>query len=356
MKRQDFLRAVERIMPGIDESGSPLGMDFVVMDKGYLRSYNDTISVSVKIDELPQQYLCAVKAQEFYRVLSHMDGERLKLSLTDTELVVQDRKTTLRMTLKEPKQLNLLMSRIASLSQNELKWVPLPSDCLAGLDLCAPSLRSDPALGILSNMAVAGDKLFATDNLRASLYRMKEKLSETFLISSDVVKDIVKYGSDSKSIAIQSNWVHFTDNQGLIISARRSVGEYPVDRLVRLFDESNPAGVKPYCFPEGLDKALDRAAILAQREEDYGTPVVSLRREGRMLVVRSGRDVGRLEDRLVWENGAMPEDLEILIAPDFLKKILKITREFKVSPNKNAVLFEAGSFLHLMAVRIGSEK
>lgn len=354
MKREDLLKAIEYIMPGIDKTNSPLGMDFLVFDKGYLRSFNDVVSVSFHIDDLSKEYQCAIKAQELYKILSRMEGDQVRLSLTPTELTVKNPKTTLKMSLMEKKPLETLMERLASLSTGKLKWNPLPSDFMEGLDLCAPSAKVNPTLGILAGIAMTKRRIMATDNQRISLYMMKEELPEEFLLPVEVIRDVIKYGSEAKSISIMDNWVHFSDKKGLILSTRRLMGEYPVDRVLTILKENSPgSSTQPYRLPEGLEKALDRAEVLAETEEEYKIPIVSLRRKEKFLILQGQQNIGRVEDKLIWEEKIMPEDLEIKISPDFLKKILRITREFKVSPNRNCILFGTKNFQHLMVVKIG---
>jgi DNA polymerase III sliding clamp (beta) subunit (PCNA family) len=258
----------------------------------------------------------------------------------------------------EGKQFNVIMDRLVSLDTKKLKWETLPSDFMEGLMLCAPNVKNDLTLGSMAGLAVISQQdeilFIATDNQRISVYTSKGKLSEGFVLPAEVIGDVIKYGKEIESIAITDNWIHFGDQKGLILSTRKLMGEYPVVKVMDVLKNNMPDGSeRPYQLPEGLEQALNRAEILSQL--DMAIPTISLERKGEFLIVRGERDAGQIEDKVVWEKEGMPENLIIIISPEFLRRVLKITREFKINPNKNAAMFEGKNFQHLMVITVESK-
>jgi DNA polymerase III sliding clamp (beta) subunit (PCNA family) len=357
MKRETLLKAIECIMPGVDKAASPLGMDFLVFDKGWLRSFNDSVSVSF-FAESPKPIHCAVKAQELYKVISKMEGDNLRMVVEESRLVIKNPKTTLKMTLMEEKQLGVLKERLASLDTDNLNWELLPKKFMDGLDLCIPGTKSDPTLGILSGVGFKENQILSTDNQRVSVYTMSGTIPNEFILPVEVVGDVVKYARDSDNVAITDSWIHFKNPSELIISTRRMIGEYPFDKIEKVIkDNSSSKKTKPYKFPEGLDKALDRVGILAEiGDRDTGfLPMVSLSKKGDFLFISGKKEAGEIEDKVEWKADAMPGELEIKIAPEFLKKILKVTHEFQIGTNKNCILFNSPNFKHLMVAKVEGE-
>jgi len=355
MKRETLLKAIEYILPGVDKPGSPLGMDFLLFDKGWLRSFNDAVSVSF-FAESPKSIQCAVKVLEFYKVLSKMEEEDVKISLEDKKLIIKSSKTTLRMVLMEEKQLDLFKERIISLNTEELKWKKIPKGLMEGLDLCSSGTTENIVLGVMASIFFSKNQIYSTDSHRISIYTMEGEISSDFLLPVEVTKGVIKYGMDSQFISITDSWIHFKNSSNLIISTRRGMGEYPVDKIEKVFS-SNFLEKKPktYQFPKELESSLDRVDALAGVGEDMdvgASPMISLKREGNFLIVRGEKNVGDVEDKIEWKDKTLPEKIEIKASPDFLKKVLKITQEFQISSEKNSILFNAPNFRYVMVAMI----
>jgi hypothetical protein len=99
-------------------------MDFLVFDRGWLRSFNDTISVSLKTG-LPNEVEGAVKARELYKVTSMMEGDTIRVAREKDALLIKNSRTTLKMSLMEDKQLGVLVDRLKHLSTDDLEWTPI---------------------------------------------------------------------------------------------------------------------------------------------------------------------------------------------------------------------------------------
>ena len=165
---------------------------------------------------------------------------------------------------------------------------------------------------------------------------------------------------DFEYAAIEGDWFHLKSKDNLIVSARTvPTGEYPTDEVMGMFDKmgfGNEGAI--YQFPEGLEESVELAMIMAgmgERELNFSTQI-SLRREGGYLLVKGRNDVGEVVDRIPWPEGMLPEGIEVEISPSFLRKVLPITRLFKLSPTGKSILFEAPNFQHLILAEVRRDK
>jgi DNA polymerase III sliding clamp (beta) subunit (PCNA family) len=209
----------------------------------------------------------------------------------------------------------------------------------------------------MSGVAFRGKKMYSTDTQRVSIYTNDtDSGEEGFIIPYEAIVDLLKYGKEATDISVTNSWIHFKAPNDTVISIRKLIGEYPYDKIEEVFSEHSikDKKEKPLVFPEGIDKSLDRVEILSSADTDLGTmPLVTMMKEGKFLIIRGEKDVGRIEEKIPWESSAMPDGTEIKISPEFLRKTLKITREFWISPTRNSIIFNAPDFKHLMVVKVG---
>jgi len=355
MKRSELLKAVEYVMAGVDKSGSPTGMDFIVFDgkNGWVRSFNDVLSVSYP---LATGINGAIKAHDLVKVLSKMDGESLRLDLDGEKVLIKNAKTTLKMVKMEESQLSQFQSRLVSLQTEGLEWQPLPETFVEGLETCLFSASNAPELGALAGVAISGNKMVSTDNKKITVFTIGGKTKFNFILPTDVVNEVKKF-SNLKEIAVTEAWVHFKDDTGLVISGRRILGEYPIDKITKLIDDSFPKSkkAKTYLLPDGMSKPIERAEICAGVEGDFGgLATISLERKDKFLFIRGVKESSDLEEKISLTEGCdFPDGVSIRISPTFLKKIIGVTREFQTSQNNSIVLFKSKNFVHLIVVKIG---
>lgn len=358
MKKSDLLTAIKAVMIGVEKGSSATGMDFVLFDENWIRSFKDDISVSFP---LTTGLRTAVRAEELFKVVSKMKGEELDIKIGEGKLLVKDNKTTLKMNPLQSDNLNHSLERILSVQTDDLDWYQLPKGFIEGLRLCVFSAGTGPALNTLAGVHFASEKVISTDNFRVSVYGMEEMVPFPFTIPTKSAEGLLKLGIDFDSIAISKAWMHLSDKGGAIFSSRLLSGEYPADKILGLFTTQKFSSEKAaYKLPEGLEESLDRAEVLAGVDDATGfTSIVqvSLSYSNGNLIVKAGKEVGEIVDEIPWEKDSVGEGFEMKVQPDFLRKVLRLTREFKISPTKKSILFSSEKFQHIMVAHIsGKEK
>lgn len=355
MKREELLKAIETTVIAIDKSGSPTGMDFLVFDEGWIRGFNDVLSISYPI---ATGVTGAIKAHELLKVLNKMEGESIRISNEkDGKILIKDAKTTLKMTQMEESSLTQLQDHISSLKTDGIKWGQISKRFIDGLTTCLYSAGVAPELGALAGVAFKEGFILSTDNYRITMFQTDEPVPTPFVLPTEVANGVKNFKGEFSGLYVDEAWVHFKGLGGMVVSARRLMDEYPFDNVIELFKQNFPKskGQKPYILPPGIIKAIERAEILAGVGEeglDFLTQI-ELSREGKFLKVRGEKEIGEVEDKVLWEEGAsFPEKLKLKVSPTFLKKVIGMTNNFQLSENKTTILFEGEFFKHLMVAKI----
>jgi hypothetical protein len=357
MKKNELLTALKAVMVGVEKSNNTFGMDSLIFDNQWIRSFKDSISVSYPLDS---NISIAVRGEELFKVLSKMDGEEIDLILQSEgkeppKLMLSNKSTHLKMNSLQPEQHKQILERVQSLQTDNLEWYFLPKSFMEGLGLCIFSAGTDSALDVLAGVHFSGGVIVATDNYRISTYQMDEEVTNPFTIPTEAAQGFIKTNAEFTAISISPAWVHLTNKEGAIFSARLLSGEYPLAKITGVFDMMKfEDSETSFILPDGIDKALDRAEILAGSglAELSKLTQVSIYNSGGNLVIQATRDVGEIIDTIPWEKSPMPEGTILRMSPDFLKKVKGITKEFKLSPTKKSILFTGEKFKHIMIARV----
>ena len=124
MKRIELLDALRKVMPGIGEKNILLeGADSFMFDGGWLKTYNDSISVSYPFNS---GIKCLVKAQELFKLLNLLETDEVKiLILSDGKFQLSSGNTTLEMIVLSSE---VFSSMVDNLALDSVSWIKLPED------------------------------------------------------------------------------------------------------------------------------------------------------------------------------------------------------------------------------------
>jgi hypothetical protein len=351
MKRQDILKALKAVMSGVEKATKTMGMDYITFDNSWIRSFKDSISVSYP---LVTELKVSVRGDELFKVLSKMKNDDITLSIEEDKFLITDGKTTLKLNTLQQDQVDQIFGRIDSLKTDELEWYELPKFFINGLSLCVFSAGTDPALNLLAGVHVEDGFILSTDNYRISKYEMEGAVISPFTIPTKVADEFTKLPVTFENIALTKSWVHLSDKEGAIFSARLLAGDYPVNSVTTLFDKMKFEEGEVYTLPGGIEKSLDIAGIMASAgsgELEF-LSYISLSYKEEKLIISAVREIGELEDTIDWKEKYMPEGFIVKISPDFLSKIIKVTRDFQISPTKKTLLFSTDVYKHIMIVKV----
>jgi len=352
MKRSELVKALESVMVGVEKSGNSFMMDFVAFDTDWVRSFKDEIAVSYPF---PVGIQAAIKANEVFKILSKMEEEDVTLEVgkEGNSVEVKDGKTTLTLNALQKESFKNIINRASSLITNDLEWFYLPKEFKKGLGLCTLDVKKGKSLEKMAGVHIEGNLVISTDSYRVSTFLMDEGVSIPFTIPTETAKQILGIPVDLTTISLTPAWVHLSNESGVIFSARLLSDIYPVDKVKGAFAtmKFDPSG-DFFTFPEGIDKALERAEIMADVGEDIThLSQVDLSYENGKMVLTGSREIGAIREEIVWNEKHIPEGLRINMVPEYLKRILGITKKFQISPTKKGIILFSDKFQHLMVVR-----
>lgn len=349
VNRKELINAIKIVLPGTNHTvGEPC---WILFDSSWLRTFNDDLSFSYWVET---GVTGVVSAKDLHKVLTKMKGESIQIISDTKSISLTDSRTTLRLTQFPEDAVEKLKNKIVSLETEGLNWQPVPKGFVEGLPSCLFKEGKDSPYGKLYGVVFVGRNIIATDNYRISRYQMESSISnKPFRLST---RDLSKLNKEFEYVAIKGDWFHLKSKDNLIASVRMMpIRDYPLDDVMKIFDEVGSGDDSEiYKFPEDLKKSIELTTILAGIGEDelnFSTQI-SLWREGAYLLVKGRNNVGEVVDRIPWSEGVLPEGVQMQMSPLFLKKVLPITRCFKLAPTRNLVIFVAPNFSYLILAKI----
>jgi hypothetical protein len=349
MKRSELIRALKAVMLGTDKSIP--GYDSIVFDGNWLRSYNGNLSVS---HPLKTELHCAVRADEFYRILNRMTEDEVTLALSEGKLLASDKKTRLRLLQLPKRNLTKLKRNLSGLKIEQLEWMAVPNGFGEGLSLSLLGTGKEETLGKIAGVAFRGKDIVATDNFRISHYQMESPITdELFRLRERVVENLLRLGVTYDFVAVKNMWFYIKTKDGIIVSAPiLPADDYPIDAVLKVFDHMKfDDTTEAYEFPKDLRDSIRRVEIMACESEIDLTTQITLEPAAGGLILRGEKSFGKVEDFVPWDGKLLAP---VVASPGFLKKIISVTRQFRLSPIRKSVLFEAQGFRFLMRANIKS--
>jgi hypothetical protein len=275
--------------------------------------------------------------------------------MEDGKLSVKSGKTTIKMNPLQKEQTNSSLEKAWAVQTDDLEWFFLPKGFQEGLELCSFSAGTGPALGVMAGVHFKGNQAISTDNFRISVYTMEEAVPKEFTIPTRIVESLLRLGVAFESLSLSKAWVHFSNKEGAIFSARILSGEYPSGKILGLFKTMEfDMNAIPLEFPKGLEAPLERAKILAGAEAEGWESLsqIALSYSDGNLNVQASKEAGEIIDQVAWPENHIEAGIELRVQPDFFKKILGITRSFRMSPTKKSLLFSSDKFKHIMVATL----
>lgn len=338
MKRQELLNALQKTLAGTDTHSVAIeGAETFVFDKTFVRTYNDSISVSFPVKT---GVTASVKAQELLKIVSKMSGEDIELVEKKNKLIIKDERTNVEMVSHEMEE---IMTCIHDLKLEDIKkWKSLPEDFHKGLSLVLPSASRDISKGVLNGVFVTKAYMYTSDDFRVSRYSLDGAFDGEVIIPYNSCVEIVKL-SDLEKFSINDSWIHFKNKDGAIFSSRLLGGTYPAVEIENM-KAFKLKQVKPFTLPDDFANTVDRVSVLGNMsigDESY----VDVKMDSSKIVCSGSREIGSIEEVIKIKRGDMPE-AHLKISCQYLQSILQVTKNFFV--DEQFVVFVSDNFRHLM--------
>jgi hypothetical protein len=349
LSKKALMDALKRVMPGVDAEGSILqGADTFVFSGGQIHSFNDAVSVSV---DFPTEDPIdgAVKAKEFYALLS-------RLSVDDIKIVAEDQRWRLRSGSAKV-ELSLLDAGILDHIKGirkDLKWKALPKTFAEGLGLCKIGCNKSPFSGIM----ISGKRMVSTDERRINRFALDSEMDQLWIADPAAfelmkIQDLAEYG-------LTDSWAHFRTAAGVVFSAKRLLDQkFPLVKLEAILDACAKAkGDIEGVFPEKTIDVIDRASTFFIESGDYRA--VRLEFSGKGVEISAERAAGSYTEMVEWEKPMTIGDFTIYLDSEFAVYGLRRSREFYIHAEdvkgkpKYRVVLSRPNVVHLLSsIEIG---
>ena len=185
MKKQDLLKALETVKPGLATKEMIEQSTSFAFTNGRVTTYNDEISLSHPVPDL--QIEGVVQAEELYQLLNRLKKDDVEISTKDNEIRITSGRTKAGLTLQE--EITLPLEEIGETG----KWKPLPEDFLHYVKLAMGACSRDMSRPVLTCVHVNEKIVEGSDSFRIMKCELEEEVpAKTFLLPANSAAEVVK--------------------------------------------------------------------------------------------------------------------------------------------------------------------
>lgn len=247
VNRKKLLGAVEAASAAVSKDGAIDQSDFLLFERGKLRTYNDFLACSL---DSPLDIDGAVKAFEFNQLLRKLTEDELEITVKPKYLEVVGDSRKAKVAMQKSVRLQVEVDAPE-------RWGPLPREFADAVRVVLPCTSSSKSSKfVVRCVRLGAEGMSATDNVQLVHASIGLPTSNPFLVLPDVLDHAAILCCDE--MGVTEKWVHFRNASGVMLSGRRHDLTFPPFREV-LKTEG-----KKTKLPEGLKEAIDRAFIFAE--------------------------------------------------------------------------------------------
>ncbi len=328
VKREDLLTELTSVKPGLSVKDELMQSGCFVFRKGKVITFNEEICCkrpsSLKIEG-------AVKAHSLLMVLEKTKKEYLDLEVQEGQLVLQMKKASAGVVME--KEIELPVSMV----DDPEDWHSASDTFIKAMGMVRHCAGKDPSKFYLMCVHIGDKWVEAADNLQIARYRVETGVSEDVLLlakSAGIIADDMREVSE---FSITKSFIHFRNSEGLVISCRRYLEDFPQLGKHLKFEGQNVV------LPKGAAEAAETAEIFSREYKDYNKVKVTISPGG--MKIRSDGMTGwyTASKRLDYEG----ESLEFGIAPQLLSNLVTKYTDFVITPDRLKVKSEEGKFTYI---------
>jgi DNA polymerase III sliding clamp (beta) subunit (PCNA family) len=324
--RENFLGQLESVQPGLSAREIIEQSSCFIFQEGEVVTYNDEIACRQECSL--SDVAGAVPAEPLLAILRKLNEEEIEVSSNEGELLIKGKKRQAGIKM----EMNILLP-IDTVDRPK-KWKSLPKNFTEAVTIIGQCASKDESQFVITCVHLHPKWIEACDNYQIARYPMETGLEESTLIRREALKHITTL--DMNSFSETKSWMHFKNENGLVLSCRRYVEDYP-DLQPYL---SVKKGEKTE-FPKGLKEATEKAEIFSQGNIESNQVEVSLC-AGRLKLKGRGVTGWYSEVKKVSYSGG---GISFLITPQLLRELVTNYNECEITPGTLKV--DSGSFIYV---------
>ena len=337
INREEFLKQLESVMPGLSTKEIIEQSSCFIFKDETVNTYNDEIACSqkslLKIEG-------AVPAMPFISILRKLKEDELEINVNDAKTVV--------MIKAKGKQSGINMEQDILLPIEAVdkpkKWKALPDNFADAIAIVQPCAGSNEAQFAITCVHIAPKWIEACDNYQVNRFKIKTDVQNSILVRKESLKHIVSL--DMVEFSETKHWIHFRNSDGLVLSCRHWVDEYPSDDITQIL--SMKGG--PLTLPKGLREAVEKAEIFSSENVEGDNVIVNIKK-GKFKITGKGTSGWFTEIKKSKYDG---ESLKFTIPPKLLVELVQHHNECEVSSDRLKV--SGGKFTYVTVLGTLEEK
>ncbi len=331
-KREELLKILSYIKKPISSKGILEYSNHFIFQEDYLFTFNDLIGVfyPFKQDEIKG----AIKIDTIFSILEKIKDEEIDLSVDDNKhLQLKGRRIKSGIPLFQMQSLDKLIDF-------NFAWKKLPEQFIEGIYLCSFSTAKEKGNTVFNSVCLKDIFIMSSDNYRISIFYLKKGLDHDCLISGTNAQLVYQYKDDITHYFQTGGWIYFLTKDKCVIMTRLFKGQFP--DCMNFF--KYPDKKKYIELPESLEENIKACSIFTTNDLNHEKKIIVQIGNNKIKLKSSSTD-GWIDINL---NYKTDKELKFTIHPDFFLEILKLTRNMALIDNN--ILFEAGSFSHLISL------
>lgn len=347
--RNKLTAILKKCLPGIETKDNLLqGADTFTFDKGFVHTYNDNISISVKLDDQMKKLKGAIKAKELFNVLFKIKQKEIQIVLKEKSWIIKAGAARVELNLNE----DSVSDFITGLDISGIEFKDTPKNFREGLKCVKLSCNATAFAGVF----VSDKIMMATDGSKLNWFDLSGSM-EKFWISDPSVGELLKFFNLEK-YSISKSWLHFLSGSIYFSCRRLSDQNYPFEKCEKLV-ESQKQKKEDISgkLPSTLIASVDRASALAMEIGDEEGVRLTLSKEG--IEIFSERSTGKYKEKIEWDkngtpNGDLSEGVQLYIDHSILAYGLARSPEFYIKKSESSgrirIVFYGQDFIHIASL------
>ena len=328
VNRENFLKQLESVLPGLStKEVIEQSSCFIFKDKT-VNTYNDEIACSqkslLKIEG-------AVPAMPFISILRKLKEDELEMNTNENNSIIHIKAKQKNAGINMEQDILLPIEAV----DKPKKWKKLPDNFADAIAIVQPCAGTNEAQFVMTCVHIGPRWIEACDNHQVTRFRIKTDVSKSILIRRESLKHIVSL--EMVEFSETKHWVHFRNSDGLILSCRHWVDDYPSDDISEVLRVKG----EPLTLPKGLKEAVEKAEIFSSENAEGSNVIVNIKK-GKFKITGKGVSGWFTEVKKSKYDG---DSLQFTIPPKLLVELVQHYNECEVSESRLKV--KGGKFIYV---------
>ncbi len=327
VNREIFLHSLESVQPGLSPREIVEQSSCFIFQNGEVLSFNDEMACRSP-SGLDESFEGAVQADPLLNILRKLPEEEIELEMKEAELIISGkrRKAGIRM----EKEISLPINQV----EKPGEWTKLHEEFADAINVVKQCAGHDESKFLATCVHLHPKWIEATDDIQICRWRLKTGIKQSTLVRQSSVKHVTALGMVEFSET--DAWLHFRNKDGLVLSCRRYVEDFP--DLGQFLDVEGT----PTLLPKGIIEEAARAEIFSSENTENNQVTVQLKPG---LISLKGLGINgwyRWGPRKIKYDG---KAFSFFIAPQLLSDLIKRHNEMIIAPDRLKV--DGGSYVYI---------